>query len=81
MPFAVIWMNTDIISCYMKKHATKETNTVWCHWYVKSIIRYKWTYQQNRNRLKDIEDRLVVIKGKGHGGGMDWEFEISRYKI
>ena len=28
MQFAVIWMNTDIMSCYMKKHTTKETNTV-----------------------------------------------------
>ena len=31
-----------------------------------------------QNRLKDIENRLVVAKGEGVGG-MDWEFGVSRY--
>ena len=66
---------------YSAMWSTKETNSVWCHWYVKSIIWYKWTYQQNRSRLKDIEDRLVVVKGKWHGGGVNREFGIGRYKI
>ena len=30
-----------------------------------------------KNRLTDIENRIVVPKGEG-GGRMDWEFEISR---
>ena len=31
------------------------------------------------NRLTDIENRLVVIKGgRGAGRGMDWEFGVSR---
>ena len=29
---------------------------------------YKWTYLQNRNRLTDIENKLMVTKGKGEGG-------------
>ena len=29
----------------------------------------------------DIENRLVVAKGEGGGGGMDWEFGISRHKL
>ena len=29
----------------------------------------------------DIENRLVVAKGKGEGGRMDWEFGVSRYKL
>ena len=29
----------------------------------------------------DIENRLVIDKAKGVGGGMDWEFGISRCKL
>ena len=35
-------------------------------------------FVQNRNKLKDIENRLVVAKGLGEGRGMDWEFGVSR---
>ena len=28
---------------------------------------YKWTYLQNRNRLTDIENKLMVTKGEGGG--------------
>ena len=34
---------------------------------MKSKIRYKWTYQQNRNRLTDIKNRLAVAKGEWGG--------------
>ena len=40
-----------------------------------------WTYLRNRNRLTDIENRLVVAKGEGGGGGMQREFGISRCKL
>ena len=33
------------------------------------------------NRLADIQNRLVVDKGEEVGGGMDWEFGISRCKL
>ena len=29
----------------------------------------------------DIENRLVVAKGEGVGGGMEWEVEVSRCKL
>ena len=32
-------------------------------------------------RLTDIEDRLVVVKGEGGGGGMEGEAGISRCKL
>ena len=44
-------------------------------------MRHKTTYPQNRNRLTDIENRLVVAKEEGNGGGKDWEFGISRCKL
>ena len=49
--------------------------------YVESKIWHKWTYLWNRNRLTDIENRLVVAKGEGVGRGMEWEFGISRCKL
>ena len=40
------------------------------------------TYLQNRNRLTDMENRLVAAKGEGEGvSGMDWEFGDSRCKL
>ena len=35
---------------------------------------------RNRNRLTDIENRLVA-KGKGGGRWKNWEFGISRCKL
>ena len=40
------------------------------HLYVESIKKkYKWTYLQNRNRLTDIENKLMVTKGERWCGG------------
>ena len=32
-------------------------------WNLKKL--YKWTYLKNRNRLTDIENKLMVTKGEG----------------
>ena len=32
---------------------------------VKKKKRYKWTYLENRNRLKDLENEFMVTKKKG----------------
>jgi len=34
-----------------------------------------------RNRLTDMENRLVTLKEDGGGSGMDWEFGVSRCKL
>ena len=36
---------------------------------------------RNRNRITDIENRPVVAKGEGVGGGMEWEVGVSRHKL
>ena len=41
----------------------------------------KCTYLQSRNRLTDAENRAVVVKGEGAGGGVSWEFGISICKL
>ena len=47
------------------------------HSCVESEIWYKSIYLQNRTRLTDIENRLVVAT-RGGGGGKDYEFGISK---
>ena len=79
MPFAATWMQLEII--ILSEVSQKETNTIWYHLYVESKIWHKWTYLPNRNRLTHTENRSVVTKGEGVGGGMDWEFGISRCKL
>ena len=32
---------------------------------------------KSRNRLTDIENRLVIANGRGGGGEMGWEFGVS----
>ena len=37
---------------------------------------YKLTYLQNRNRVTDVENKLMVTKGES-GGGINWEIGID----
>ena len=48
---------------------------------MESKIWHKSPSLQNRNRLADMENRLVVAKGKGLMSRMDREFEASRCTI
>ena len=38
-------------------------------------------FLKTRNRLTDVENRLVVAKEEYGGGGKDWEFGISGCKL
>ena len=38
-------------------------------------------YMQNRNRLTDIENTLVVTRGRGQRRGADYGYGIKRYKL
>ena len=35
----------------------RKTNTMWYHLYMKSKKIYKWIYIQNKNGIKDIENK------------------------
>ena len=59
----------------------RKTNTIWYHLHAESKIWHKRTYLWNRNRITNIENRLVVVKGEGVRGGMEWEFGVSRCKL
>ena len=55
------------------------------NYHVISLICNIWNMTQihlwNRNSLTDTENRLVVAKGDGKSGGMDWEFGLSWCKL
>ena len=77
MPFAVFWVNTDIISCYVKYKRNKYCMmSLICEIYY-MIQMNLLTKQKQTQRYRG----LVFAKGKGHGGGMNWEIGIGRYKI
>ena len=79
MPFAATWMDLEIITLGKSEREIQiQMISLIC---VESKIWHKWTYLWNRNRLTDIENRLVVAKEEGDGGGMDWEFGVSRCKL
>ena len=61
-------------------------DTIWYHLYVESKIWHEGAYLQNRNRLIDIENRLVVAKGEtGWGndglGFRDYQMQTSIYSM
>ena len=40
---------------------------------------YKWTYLKNRNRVRDVDNKLGVTGGER--GSINWETEIDVYKL
>ena len=48
--------------------------------YMRNLIKgYKWSYLQNRSRVADVENKLIVIRKKG--GWIHWEFGIDIYTL
>ena len=51
----------------------RNTN-VWYHLYVESKKWYTWIYLQNKNRVTDVENKLMVTRGKwGRDKLGDWD--------
>ena len=65
MPFAATWTDLEIIIlCEENRQISYDVTYMWNlkKW-------YKWTYLQNRNRLKDIGNKLMIAKGERQGQG------------
>ena len=60
------------------KSEREKPNLVWYHLYVESEIWYRWTYLWDRNRLTDIQNRLVLLGGSAEGY---WKFWTNRCKL
>ena len=41
---------------------------------------YKWTYSQNRNRVTDVKNKLMVTR-REKGGGINWKIGIDVYTL
>ena len=41
---------------------------------------YKWTYLQNRNRVTDVGNKLMVTQGE-RGRGINWEIGVDIYTL
>ena len=55
-----------------------ENNKKWILWNLEK--GYKWTYLQNRNRVTDVESKLMVTRGKvGRDKLGDWDWHIHYY--
>ena len=67
MLFETTWMQLEIL--ILSELSQRKTNTIRYHLYVESKIWPKRTYLQNRKRLTDVENRLVVAKGDGERVG------------
>ena len=68
MPLAATWMDMEIIILSEVNHTKKDKYHMISHEQYK--IWYKWTYIQNRNKLKGLEKKFYSYqKWKGVGEG------------
>ena len=77
MPFSAKWMDLEItiLSKVSQRQTSYETTYMW------NLKRwYTWTYLQNRNRVTDVENKLMVTKGE-KGVGINWKVEIDIYTL
>ena len=80
MPFAVAWM--DLESVILSEGSQRSRNIIWYPLYVASKGKwYKWTYLQNRDRLADLENELMVAKVGGWEKGIVKKFGMDMYTL
>ena len=72
LPFAATWM--DLENIILSEVSQTEKDKYYMIPLIKTNIIcgikkwYKWSYLQNRNRLADIENKLMVTKGEREVG-------------
>ena len=74
MPFSANWMDLEItiLSKVSQRQTSYETTYMW------NLKRwYTWTYLQNRNRVTNVENKLMVTKEGSEErdklGNYDWQ--------
>ena len=78
MPSAVTWMDLEIVILSEVSQIEKDKYMILL---ICSILKkvYKWAYLQNRNKVADVENKLIVTRKKG--GWINWEFGIDIYTL
>ena len=80
MPFAATWM--DLESVILSEVRQRQIYDIAYMWNL--IKGYKWTYLQNRNRVTDVENKLMATTGEGVRDKLrdwDWHIHTTIYKI
>ena len=77
MPFAATQMDLEIIILSEVSQTEKDKYHIAYMWNLKKW--YKWTYLQNRDRVTDVENKLMVTGGKGEV--INWEIGIDVYTL
>ena len=79
MSFAATWMDLEIT--ILNEMSDKKRRVLYSITYMWNLKKksYKWTYLWNRNRLTDIESKLVT-KGVSREG-INLEFRINRHTL
>ena len=77
MPFAVTWMDLEIAIPSEVSQTEKDK------YHMISLLKkmVQGTYLQNRNRVTDVENKIMVTRGERGGGGINWEFGIDMYTL
>ena len=60
-------MDLEIIIVSEGSQRERETNVIWYHLCVESLKMIQMNLFTNRNRLTDIENKLMVTKGESGG--------------
>ena len=66
MPFAATWINLEIVQ--LSKPDRKRQMWQYRLYVESKKILYTWTYLQNRNRVIDVENKLMVTRREKWGG-------------
>ena len=70
MPFAATGIDLEII--ILSEVSQRKTSITWYHLYVEPKKKLIQMNLQNRNRLTDFKNKLMVTKGeRGWGGGIN----------
>ena len=75
-PFAATWTHLEIIILSEVSNAEKDK------YHTRALIHgveiwHKWSRLQNRKRLADIEDKLVLVEGEGAEEGLDANYSVQ----
>ena len=76
MPFAATWMELGIL--ILSEVSQKEKDKYHMISLISGITYTAQRKLSTEKKIMDLENKLVVAKGKGGGSGMDWELGVGK---